>query len=350
MPKSHSWFNVQASADAGAGEVSIRGFIGDWGLTDADFIAGVQALGEIKTLNVRLNSRGGQVDHALSIFNFLKSHPAEVVIVVDGVAMSSGSIIAMAGDRIVMPANTVMMVHNPWAYAQGDAAELRKQADHLDTFETALRATYMARTGKTEDEIKALLDEETYMTAAEAVEMGFADEVLPIERNGAATAAVAFASALGIPAAVLAKIEAAEQAEKVATDEAGSAADDNAGLPFTAQATLAGRIAAACADTGLSAYAADIALDPAINDNATAVLAIQAAMEIVEMCAVAGQPTLASALIRRRATLADARTTILTARAEADEATHTDSHIPTPNAQSRQSAADVWAKVFPTRQ
>jgi len=338
MPKKQSWFNVKA-ADANApgevaGEVSIRGFIGEWGVTDRDFIASVEALGDVDTINVRINSRGGEVDHAFSIFNYLKAHKATVNVRVDGVAMSSGSIIAMAGDHIEMPANTLMMVHNPWTFASGSAADLRKEADNLDAFESALRATYMARTGKTEDEIKALLDDETYMTAAEAVELGFADVVLPIGKQQAA-AAVAYADALGIPPDVLAKIEAAEAAADAAAEAAEAEENtkeddtDNATDAPAAQAeTLAAFVHAAARDFGLQDYAADIALDAAVQDTAAAHAALTVAKEIKDLCDVAQKPAMAAALIRRRVTLDEARTALINARASEDEATHTDSHLP----------------------
>jgi ATP-dependent protease ClpP protease subunit len=359
-PNKQSWFNVQAAeGDATVGEVSVRGFIGEWGLTDRDFIASVEALGDVATLNVNVNSRGGEIDHAFAIFNFLKAHKARVVVRVTGVAMSSGSIIAMAGDEIIMPANTLMMVHNPWTYTAGSAADLRKEADNLDAFESALRTTYMARTGKNEDEIKALLDDETYMTAAEAVELGFADRVEAIGKRGeSASAAVAFASALGIPDDVLAKIEAAEAADVAAddaaqadnsadnsADNAGDSTDSNQAMP----ASLTDRIVAAATAAGLADYAPAFALDAAIISDAGIAAAIAEAREIAAVCALAGQPAAAGKYIQARKPLAQVRAALLAARAEADEATHTDSHIPTssskpphsePQAVSTQS---IWA-------
>jgi len=198
MPK--SWFTVQASS--GHVEAAIRGPIGEWGETDRAFIARIEAAGEVQTIGLTINSRGGEVDHALAIFNYLRGHPARVTVKIDGIAASAASIIAMAGDEIVMPANALMMVHSPWAYAAGNADELRRAADDLEKFETALIETYMARTGKDADAIKALLSAETWMTAEDAVAEGFADVVEPIAR----AAAVAMAEASGIPAEVLARL------------------------------------------------------------------------------------------------------------------------------------------------
>lgn len=363
MPRKQSWFNVKAAeGDAKAGEVSIRGYIGEWGVTDRDFIASVDALGDVEELHVRINSRGGEMDHALSMFNYLKTHKARIKVRVDGVAMSSGSIIAMAGDEIVMPANAIMMVHNPWTIAMGNAKQLRQEAENLDTWEAALVATYTARTGQSEDEIRALLDEDTYMTAAEAVQHGFADRVEAIGKRESASAAVAYAAALGIPAEVLARVEAAERAaeDELAGDPADPAEGGHdappdetaAALAAAVPASLVAGIQAAAEQLGLSDYAADIALDPAIQDAPSAIAALKDAREIVDLCALAKHPDMARALVRRRAGVAEARQALVAARAGEDEALHTDSALPSGAAtQSRKTPAAVsTAGIWSARQ
>ncbi len=227
MPK--SWFNVQASS--GHIEAAIRGPIGEWGETDRAFIARLEAAGEAKTIALTINSRGGEVDHALSIFNYLRNSPARVTVRIDGIAASAASVIAMAGDEIIMPANALMMVHSPWAFASGNADDLRQAAHDLEQFEAALIETYMARTGKDAESIKALLAAETWMTAAEAVEHGFADAVEPIARS----AAVAMAEASGIPPEVLSRLAELEApaepaAEAVTPAEAAPEAEADPGL------------------------------------------------------------------------------------------------------------------------
>lgn len=212
MPK--SWFNVQAAS--GHIEVAIRGPIGEWGETDRSFIDRLEAAGDAQSIALTINSRGGEVDHALAIYNYLRNHKARVTVRIDGIAASAASIIAMAGDEIVMPANALMMVHSPWAFAAGNADELRRAADDLDKFESALIETYQARTGKDAESIKALLSAETWMTAAEAVEHGFADVLEPIARP----AIVAMAEASGIPPEVLSRLAALESpAESPASPE-----------------------------------------------------------------------------------------------------------------------------------
>lgn len=347
MPK--SWFTVAAATAEAPAEVAIRGYIGEWGVNDRDFIAQVEALGDVKALTVRINSRGGEVDHALGIFNFLRAHAARVTVRVDGVAMSSGSIIAMAGDEIIMPANTVMMIHNPWNYAAGTAKDLRKAADDLETFEAALLETYVARTGKSADEIRALLDEDTYMTAAEALEHGFCDTVEAIGKKSAA--AQAFACALGIPAAVLAKIQQIESTADEGGDPASGDPAAAAGNPDPARATLAAQINTIAVAHGLGDHVAAWLLDDQITTADQAHAAIDQAREIRDLCAFAKQPALAAGLIRSRATLAESRQAICDALAKADEATHTSNHLPAnPGNAAAPGGAAVWNKIFPPSQ
>jgi ATP-dependent protease ClpP protease subunit len=353
MPRKKSWFQVNASAP-GEAEIAVRGPIGEWGVSDVDFINAVESLGEIDALTVRINSRGGDVDHALSIFNALKSNPANITVRIDGVAMSAASIIAMAGDQIIMPANTMMMIHNPWTFAAGNAQDLRQAADTLDKYTTLLISTYTARTGKSDAEIQAMLDEETFMTAAEAVEQGFADTVEAIAKDPAAQAR-AYAAALGIPDDVLARMAAAGEVEKSPEEnqkeENLSEENQKEETEETQQTpSLAAQIQARATLLGIEAYAADIALDENLTTVESAYAALADAREIVDLCALASMPDQAAPLIRRRATLAEARKTLTDARAAADESLRTDGHPPSESYKPAQSSADVWAKVIPNRQ
>jgi ATP-dependent protease ClpP protease subunit len=128
-------------------------------------------------INVHLNSEGGNVADALAIYNNLTDHKAEVRTFVDGLALSGASIIAMGGDSVTMRRGALMMVHNPWSLAIGDGNAMRKQAQTLDKFQTAIASVYAEKTGLGLAEIKAMMDEETWMTAMQAKRMGFADAV-----------------------------------------------------------------------------------------------------------------------------------------------------------------------------
>ncbi len=193
------------AADNSAYELLIYGDIGDswWGesVTAQSVVRQLNELDStVATLNVRINSYGGSVADGLAIFNALKRHSATKAVTIDGVAMSSASLIAMAGDTVHMPATSVLMIHAPWGGIMGNAKELRQYADVLDTFSDAMADAYVAKSGKSRDDILALLKDgdDHYYTGDEAVAEGFADAVDEDEATDAAPteSARAFASAL----------------------------------------------------------------------------------------------------------------------------------------------------------
>jgi ATP-dependent Clp protease, protease subunit len=165
-------------------ELTLYGVISQdswWGdeVTPKQFSDDLKALGDdIEEITVRINSDGGDVFAGIAIHNMLKRHKAKVIVYVDGLAASIASIIAMAGDKVIMPKGSMMMIHNPWTSVWGgDADDFRHTADILDKIRDSLVDVYAEKTKLDKEEIKALLDAETWMTAEEAVAKGFADEV-----------------------------------------------------------------------------------------------------------------------------------------------------------------------------
>ena len=132
-------------------------------------------------INVHINSYGGEVAEGLAIHNSLKNHPAKVRTVCDGFACSAASVVFMAGDERVMNPASLLMIHNAWTSASGNAKELRKAADDLETISSASAETYKARVNIPEEQLKELLDNETWITPADAAAWGFATEVLEEE-------------------------------------------------------------------------------------------------------------------------------------------------------------------------
>lgn len=134
--------------------------------------------GDVSQINIYINSEGGSVFEGTAIYNQLKRHPAHKTVYIDGFACSIASVIAMAGDEIIMPKNALMMIHNMWMGACGNAAELRKAANDLDIINAAGRAAYMERAGDkiSEDKLSELMDMETWLTAEQCLEYGFADK------------------------------------------------------------------------------------------------------------------------------------------------------------------------------
>lgn len=152
----------------------------------AGFRDSLKEIGDVSTINLHINSPGGSVFEGIAIYNMLKQNKAIVNTYVDGLAASIASVIAMSGDTIFMPKNAMMMIHNPYMITMGNASELRKQADSLDRVTKSSVITYLDKAGDKldEDTLKQLMDNETWLTAQEAVDYGLADEVL--EANQAA--------------------------------------------------------------------------------------------------------------------------------------------------------------------
>lgn len=152
----------------------------------AGFRDALKDLGDVKTINLHINSPGGSVFEGIAIYNMMKQNKAHVNVYVDGLAASIASVIAMSGDAIFMPSNSMLMIHNPWTMAVGNASELRKQADNLDKITESSIQTYLNQAGDKLDEeaLRQLMDDETWLTAKEAVDYGLATEV--IEANKAA--------------------------------------------------------------------------------------------------------------------------------------------------------------------
>jgi ATP-dependent Clp endopeptidase proteolytic subunit ClpP len=163
-------------------EILIYGIVGDScdGL-DARTLRPLITEGE-DDLDVRINSPGGYVMEGLAIYNTIAGERAKgrkVAVHIDGLAASMASVIAMAGETIVMADNAMMMIHNPWDCACGDAVELRRAADKLDRIRDQLVGIYSGQTSLDADELIPMLDAETWMTADEALEKGFVTEIAP---------------------------------------------------------------------------------------------------------------------------------------------------------------------------
>lgn len=172
----------QAKAKNDVGELYIYDFIGAsmWGGISAKDVADALATlkGEgAKSLNVYINSEGGDVFDGVAIHNVIKRFDGQKTVYIDGIAASIASIIAMSGDKIVTAANAMWMIHDPWTIALGNAREFRKLADDLDKVKGTLIDTYATRTKLKAADVEKLMAEETWMDAAMAKEKGFTDEV-----------------------------------------------------------------------------------------------------------------------------------------------------------------------------
>ncbi|HCR3469031.1 TPA: Clp protease ClpP [Proteus mirabilis] len=172
-----SWFRMQAKEDQTA-DIYIYDEIGGWGISARRFTEDLISLGNLSHINLHIHSPGGEVFDGIAIYNQLKNHSATITVYIDGLAASMASVIAMVGDTVIMPKNAMMMIHKPWGVSWGDANDMREYADLLDKLENVLIPAYVAKTGKTTEEITAMLEQETWLDGDECVEHGFADKVI----------------------------------------------------------------------------------------------------------------------------------------------------------------------------
>jgi ATP-dependent Clp endopeptidase proteolytic subunit ClpP len=171
-----NWYKINAR-DGGIAEIALFDEIGGWGITARQFAQELASYRDISLIKLYIHSPGGDVFEGMAIYNLLRNHPARVDGEVLGLAASMGSVIAMACDTLIMPENAMMMIHRPWGIQGGDADNMRRYADLLDKVEDTLVTAYTTKTGKSADEIKTMLAAETWLTGAEAVEQGFADQL-----------------------------------------------------------------------------------------------------------------------------------------------------------------------------
>lgn len=335
-----NWYLIQAAAGDKPATISIHDEIGYWGVNAKQFIADLRAI-EGDTINLEINSPGGSVTDAVAMFSALRASGKTINVKVLGIAASAASYIAMAGDKIVMPANTFMMVHNPLSYAYGNADDMREVADLLEKVGGSLLATYVKRSGKPEAEVKALLDAESYLTAAECLELGLCDEVID-----EITAVASFDPDM-LPEHIKA-LFAKKPPVAAAPAPAAAPAAAPATQPVVDTAPLADQITALADGAGFAQHSADWSLKFTKIEDVQA--AIAAAREIKSLCAVAKKPESADAFIKASKSVADVRAELLAALAVTDENTHVDptntnSNQPTNDAgPSAVTTAGIWAK------
>lgn len=168
---------IRAASESDNG-ISVYDAIGEgWdgnGVTAKRIGATLRAIGADKDVTVNINSPGGDFFEGVAIYNLLRLHKAKVTVRVMGLAASAASVIAMAGDEILMGDGAFLMVHNAWAVAIGNRHDMRDAAERLEPFDAAMASVYAARAGISVAEAAALMDKETWIGSAQAVEEGFA--------------------------------------------------------------------------------------------------------------------------------------------------------------------------------
>lgn len=188
MPRENADKVMEATRESSArfqatedGEVYLYDFVdswgGFWGVSAAEVREAISGFGEGDTITMRLNSPGGEAHEGRAIYNLLRQHPAQVHVVVDGMAASAASVVAMAGDRITMNAGAEMMIHNAWTGMVGDHHDLAREADNLRRISEVSADIYAARSGVGDrDHWMDLMSAETWWFHDGAVEAGLADD------------------------------------------------------------------------------------------------------------------------------------------------------------------------------
>ena len=334
-----TWYNFKQT-DTDPAVLSIFDDIGAFGVSAKSFLNDL-ASAQGDSVRVEINSPGGDVFAGLAIYNGLRNSGKKVNVRVLGLAASAASLVAMAGDTIEMPENSFMMVHNPWGFAMGGASDMRDTADMLDKLGTSLASTYAKRTGKSAEEITALLDAETWMSAAEAVDAGFATAVIsevPVKAafdldRLPANVRAAYASA---------KASAPAPAPAPAPEDAPAENKPEASAP-----TLADTIESQAAAADLKAFAAVFAADASLDTQDKIAARIAEAREINALCKLAGFPEDAVGLSKAKARSPDARAKLLAKLSDSDEIDTAPRLKREPQNQGAQPAAvgtsSIWA-------
>ena len=354
-----SWYTIRARA-SGA-EVLIYDEIGAYGVTAKGFLAELGALPDGVPIDLRLNSPGGSVFDAVAIYNALQRHEGEITVWIDGIAASAASYVAMAGDEIVMPENAFLMIHNPSGLVMGTSAEMREMAATMDKIAGSMIRGYAARSGRSEEEIAALMAAETWFDAEAAITAGLATRMVEPVRIAASFDIASFRNAPPV------LVEATADQAATADDEVAFAedlsdlserepVDDHAAGDDTvrdAEPVIVDEqeplmeqvdIAPGVSDENTQPSetpTSDPRGDPAPDAQAIRAEAIAHARAVIDLCRLAGQPQMSGRFLEHDTSLDHVRSQLLELKAGAT------AEISAAHAQPGQGAAsNPWGEVI----
>lgn len=188
MPRVHrlsnrtEWHRIADFTDGTPARVDLFDEIGFWGVTAADFLAQLNAI-QAPSIELHINSPGGDVWDGIAILNMLRSHNKPIDVVIDGMAASAASFIAQAGDTVTMMPNSQMMIHDAWGMCIGNAEDMAETSEILNKGSANIANVYATRSGKPADEWRTAMRVETWYSAEEAVQAGLADRVGDLRRG-----------------------------------------------------------------------------------------------------------------------------------------------------------------------
>ena len=309
----NTWYSICALNDGA--EISIYDEIGVYGVSAKAFLADLGKLPDAAPLTLRLNSPGGSVFDAVAIYNALQRHTGTVTVSIDGIAASAASYIAMAGDEIIMPENAFLMIHDPSGMVMGTANDMRAMAEALDKIGASLIKGYAAKSGKAEKDIASLMAAETWLDAAEAVDMGLADTLAQPVKIAASFDVSSFKNA---PPEIVAAVKKVEEPAAVDASVAKLVPTETLAKPDP-----------------------DSVPDPAAIRTQT----MTYAKTVVDLCRLAGQPQMAAGYLEAETSLEDIRKSLIDARVADDP--DISAHHPQPGKHSDSRPwADVIAQTF----
>ena len=292
LPQDKHWYSLKASGDAEARsiEVYVYGEIGTWGITANQFVRDLAALDDgVSPIVVAFNSIGGDLFDGLAIHNALSRLGERCTGRVDALAASAASVAVCGAHKVVIASNAMLMIHNPWTYAAGDAEDLRKVATALDQAMEAIIAAYKAKSPNIDEvELRRLVNAETWLTASEAVALGLADEV---GEGVTVKACLGQGGALQryqhAPQALLAQLE--EPPEQPPEPEPEPKPEPEK-PPIVDSAALALLITQSCNTAGISNLIEPIINTTKLADEATVNAAISNAKAVRDLCVAARLP------------------------------------------------------------
>ena len=171
-----NWYNIQGKATDSVVDIYLFDEIGAYGITAQDFINEIKDYKDTE-INLRINCIGGDVFDGMAIYNIIKKRNSKTTAYIEGIAASMGSVIALAADEVVMAENSLFMIHNAWGGAMGEAEDMRKTASVLEKISGEIANIYQKKTRLLYDRITSMMDEETWLNAKEAYDLGFIDTI-----------------------------------------------------------------------------------------------------------------------------------------------------------------------------
>ena len=359
-----SWYTIRARA-SGA-EVLIYDEIGAYGVTAKGFLAELGALPDDAAIDLRLNSPGGSVFDAVAIYNALKRHAGDITVWIDGIAASAASYIAMAGDTIVMPENAFLMIHDPSGLVMGTAADMREMAETMDKIAGSMIRGYAGRSGRSEEEIAALMAAETWFDAQDALAAGLATRMAEPVRiaasfdigrfsNAPASLIEAVAETVGSPDGIEGDPDQPTGATPPAVPESDVGKDNTTPSDITtpAEDSSAPLEQEPGVSDGNTRPSTPSESSVAVANTAQEASAIRAdaiahARAVIDLCRLAGQPQMAGRFLEEDASLDEVRNRLLAAKAE-NTPDITAAHAQPGRAATTQSWGDVIARTFKTK-